>query len=111
MRTGLRACDEHVHALTPQIVARFRFSTCSRKNVGYVRDLLWGTMQRLGFLSSIIFASGLSLGVAAPAGNMNLPGQDTPANTWPQPRAATHETRSDTLQVPNPSEVVARTST
>jgi hypothetical protein len=70
-------------------------------------------MQRLGLpiASAIIFASGLALGHAALAGNMNLPEENVVSSIPFQPRGAIHETWADpqgALQFPNASEVTAK---
>jgi hypothetical protein len=69
-------------------------------------------MQRRGFpiAGSIIFASGVALGLTAVGGNINLPEQNIVSSTPFQPGRATHETRADSqaaLQFPNASEVGA----
>src|SRR5438132_10735611 len=67
-------------------------------------------MQRLHFplMRSIIFGA-LALGVAAFAGNTNLPARNIVSGAWFQAGAGTHETRlasQGPLQSPNVSEVI-----
>jgi elongation factor P hydroxylase len=66
-------------------------------------------MMRPGFpiIGSVVFG-GVALGLAALAGNINLPEQSIVSRTQLQPGAATHETRADSqtaLQFPNTNEI------
>src|SRR6266478_791886 len=72
-------------------------------------------MRRPGvsIIGSTVFA-GVALGLAALAGNINLPAQTIASPTQFQPGAATHETRTDSqngLQFPNGGEISAQIET
>lgn len=71
-------------------------------------------MQRRGFsiVSSIAYASGVALGIAAFAGNVNLAEQNVDSGTPFQPAAAMHETRAGdgpASEFPNVGEISAQT--